>query len=149
VTGEVWRNIVTPEVSKVAETLEEYRGRYKYNLMDHHVRRFNAEVPTVWLWDDHEITNNWSLSTDLDDDNRYTKKSIAELRSVGTIAAMEYAPIRYYPSNDSKRIYRQLPHGPLLDIFVLDMRSYRGVKQLPIFYTFSLGISSKITQRVF
>ena len=125
-TGEIWRNIVIPEVSKVAETLAEFRGRYKYNLMDHNLRRFNAEVPTIWLWDDHEVTNNWSPSKDLESDARYTEKNIAELVSLGTIAALEYAPIRYIQANENQRIYRKLPYGPLLDIFVLDMRSYRG-----------------------
>jgi alkaline phosphatase D len=125
-TGEVWRNIVTPEVAKVAETLDEFRGRYKYNLLDHNLRRFNAEVPTIWLWDDHEVTNNWSPSKELEGDARYTEKNIAELVSLGTIAALEYAPIRYYQANESQRIYRKLPYGPLLELFVLDMRSYRG-----------------------
>ena len=60
--GQLWHNIVTPEVSKVAETLAEFRGRYKYNLLDEHVRRFNAEVPQIWQWDDHEVVNNWSDS---------------------------------------------------------------------------------------
>ena len=69
-TGEIWRNIVTPEVSKVAETLDEFRGRYKYNLMDHNLRRFNAEGPTLWLWDDHEIINKWSPSKNLEGDAR-------------------------------------------------------------------------------
>ncbi|MGR9036086.1 MAG: alkaline phosphatase D family protein [Gammaproteobacteria bacterium] len=126
VTGEVWRNIVTPEVAKVAETLDEFRGRYKYNLLDHNLRHFNAEVPIVWLWDDHEVTNNWSPSKDLENDSRYTEKNITELASRGTVAALEYAPIRYGPSHESRRIYRKLPYGPLLDVFVLDMRSYRG-----------------------
>ena len=125
-TGEIWRNIITPEVTKVAETLDEFRGRYKYNLMDHNLRRFNAEVPTIWLWDDHEVTNNWSPSKDLESDTRYTEKNIAELMSRGAIAALEYAPVRYHPANENQRIYRKLPYGPLLDIFVLDMRSYRG-----------------------
>ena len=125
-TGEVWRNIVIPEVTKVAETLDEFRGRYKYNLLDHNLRRFNAEVPTIWLWDDHEVTNNWSPSKDLEGDARYSEKNIADLVSLGTIAALEYAPIRYHQANENQRIYRKLPYGPLLDLFVMDMRSYRG-----------------------
>ena len=32
--GRVWRNLVTPEKSKVAETLAEYRGQFAYNLLD-------------------------------------------------------------------------------------------------------------------
>lgn len=51
--GQVWTNLVTPEVSKVAETLDEFRGLYKYNLLDENLRRFNVEVPQIWQWDDH------------------------------------------------------------------------------------------------
>ena len=38
--GEVWRNIVTEDKSKPAETLVEFRGNYKYNLLDKNVRAF-------------------------------------------------------------------------------------------------------------
>ena len=81
--GQIWRNIVTPEVSKVAETLAEFRGRYKYNLLDENVRRFNAEVPQIWQWDDHEVTNNWSDSKDLSGDPRYAEKDVPRLISHG------------------------------------------------------------------
>ena len=57
--GETWKNIVTEEKSKPAETLAEFRGNYKYNLLDANVRAFNAEVPIFSQWDDHEVTNNW------------------------------------------------------------------------------------------
>ena len=43
--GDVWKNVVTEEKSKVAETLAEFRGNYNYNLLDPNVRAFNAEVP--------------------------------------------------------------------------------------------------------
>ena len=46
----IWNNVVTREVSKVAETFDEYRGRYRYNLM-------HANVPQIWQWDNHEVTN--------------------------------------------------------------------------------------------
>jgi alkaline phosphatase D len=40
--GSVWTNLVTEEKSKPAETLAEFRGQYKYNLLDQNVRAFNA-----------------------------------------------------------------------------------------------------------
>ena len=43
--GRIWKNLVTPAKSKVAETLQEFRGNYAYNLLDEHMRRFNAAVP--------------------------------------------------------------------------------------------------------
>lgn len=45
--GTVWKNLTTPEKAKVAETLAEFRGNYTYNLLDEHVRRFNAEIPCM------------------------------------------------------------------------------------------------------
>ncbi len=124
--GLIWHNIVTPEVSKVAETLDEFRGRYKYNLLDENVRRFNAEVPQIWQWDDHEVMNNWSDSKDLMADARYTEKNAPLLFARGAHAFLEYAPMRYAGTEESERVYRHIPYGRLLDVFVLDMRSYRG-----------------------
>ncbi|MGZ0076931.1 alkaline phosphatase D family protein [Methylomonas sp. YC3] len=124
--GQIWTNVVTPEVSKVAETLDEFRGRYKYNLLDENVRRFNAEVPQIWQWDDHEVVNNWSDSKDLSADPRYTEKNVPTLIAHATKAFLEYAPLRPHDAEESERIYRKISYGKLLDVFVLDMRSYRG-----------------------
>jgi len=93
-SGQIWTNRVTPAVGKVAESLAEFRGRYKYNLPDEHIRRFNAEVPL--------------------------------LAARATQTFREYAPLRPHDAEESERIYRKIAYGPLLDVFVLDMRSYRG-----------------------
>ena len=124
--GREWKNLVTPEVAKVAETLAEFRGRYKYNLLDENLRRFNAEVPQIWQWDDHEVVNNWSDSKDLSADTRYSEKNIPLLIARGNRAFLEYAPLRYTGVEESERVYRAIPYGQLLDVFVLDMRSYRA-----------------------
>ncbi len=60
--GTKWKNLLIEEKAKVAETLAEYRGQYKYNLLDKNVVAFNAQVPMLAQWDDHEVTNNWSDS---------------------------------------------------------------------------------------
>lgn len=124
--GRLWTNLVTPEVSKVAETLDEFRGRYRYNLLDENVRRFNAEVPQIWQWDDHEVTNNWSDAKSLAADARYTEKSVPLLTARGTRAFLDYAPMRPFDARESQRVYRKFSRGALLDVFVIDMRSYRG-----------------------
>lgn len=124
--GMIWRNIVTDEVTKVAETLGEFRGRYKYNLLDENVLAFNAQVPQIWQWDDHEVVNNWSGAKDLIDDERYTEKSVPLLVARGTTAFTEYAPMRPFSAREQNRVYRHIPYGALADVLVLDMRSYRG-----------------------
>jgi len=124
--GQLWRNFVTPAVSKVAETLAEYRGRYKYNLLDKNLRRFNAEVPQILQWDDHEVVNNWSDSKDLSNDSLYTIKDVPLLVAHASTAFHEYAPLRPHNAEESERVYRKISYGKLLDVFVLDMRAYRG-----------------------
>jgi len=123
--GSVWTNIVTEEKSKVAETLAEFRGQWKYNLMDENLLAFNAEVPTFFQWDDHEVMNNWSASKDLSGDDRYTEKNVALLAARSARAFHELTPIRYTPAEPG-RIYRKIAYGPMLDVFFLDLRSYRG-----------------------
>lgn len=123
--GKIWKNITTEEKSKVAESLDEFRGAYRYNLLDDNVRRFSAEVAQIWQWDDHEVMNNWSSSKNIRDDTRYKEKRVSTLVNRARQAFLEYAPLRFDRA-ESNRIYRRIPYGPLLDVFVLDMRSYRG-----------------------
>ncbi|MYW68562.1 alkaline phosphatase [Streptomyces sp. SID8379] len=124
--GRVWRNVTTEEKSKVAETLGEFRGAFRYNLLDENLRRFNAQVPTITQWDDHEVHNNWYPGQILADD-RYTEKNADVLAGRSLRAFSEYFPVSTLPPGDSEgRVYRVLHQGPLLDVFVLDMRAYRN-----------------------
>jgi alkaline phosphatase D len=123
--GQFWRNVVTEEKSKVAETLAEFRGNYKYNLIDRNVRAFNAEVPIFAQWDDHEVTNDWCP----DDPvhwrwGPYQERSLLTLSARGNRAFREFMPMRETQA-EAGRIYRRISYGPLLDVFLVDMRSYR------------------------
>jgi alkaline phosphatase D len=122
--GSKWRNVTTEAKSKVAETLDEYRGCYRYNLLDENLRKFNSEVPQIWQWDDHEVRNNWSPGTNLQSDDRYKVKDIRTLVQRARQAFFEYAPVR--ATSSRSHVYRRIPYGPLLDVFVLDLRSYRA-----------------------
>jgi alkaline phosphatase D len=143
VDGRIWKNIVTDDVAKVAETAKEFRGRYRYNMLDENVLDFSREVPQIWQWDDHEVVNNYSAAKDLSTDTRYTVKDVGVLAARGQRAFLENAPMRSYrniPDLGSgyhhgwesgwahlpDRVYRHIPYGPRLDVFVLDMRRYRG-----------------------
>ena len=127
--GTIWKNVALAEKAKVAETLAEYRGNHKYNLLDENVRRFNAAVAQVFQWDDHETVNNWYPTEVLGDAAKkkgYTEMSVPLLAARAKRAFLEYTPTRL-SAEDGERIYRTIHYGPHLDIFVVDMRSYRGV----------------------
>lgn len=135
--GQVWRNLVTEEVSKVAETLTEFRGRHRYNSLDASMRAMFADVPVIANWDDHETTNNWYPGEILDDP-RYTVRDVNTLAARGRQAWQENMPIadtaalwrpgtfddggQYQPA----RIYRKISRGPQLDVFCLDMRTFKS-----------------------
>lgn len=120
--GQVWRNVVTAAKSKVAETLHEFRGNYRYNLLDPSLRAFAAHVPQIHQWDDHEVLNNW-YPQEILDDPRYREQRVAVLAQRARQAFLEHCPLQ---GRKPGRIERHLPHGPLLDVFVLDMRTDRG-----------------------
>ena len=123
--GSLWKNVMIEQKAKVAETLDEFRKQYLYNMMDSNVQAFNAAVPVMYQWDDHEVTNNWYPNEQLISDDRYAEKSVARLAARATRAFHEMTPVRMNPA-EPERIYRKVAYGPLLDIFFLDMRSYRG-----------------------
>lgn len=121
--GEVWRNITTEEKSVAAQTLEQFRGNYKYNWLDPNFRAFHAAVPLFAQWDDHEVTNDWAPAGTADETG-YAEDGSSLLVARARRAFHEFMPMRNVPARDG-RIYRKIAYGPLLDVFMLDMRSYR------------------------
>jgi alkaline phosphatase D len=124
--GKIWKNLVSEAKSKAAETLAEFRGAYQYNLLDEHMRRFNSQVGQIVLWDDHEVHDNWYPTRDLTTDTKYTTvKSMPLLAARARQAFLEYNPVPVN-ADDTERIYRTVSFGPSLEVFALDLRSYRG-----------------------
>jgi alkaline phosphatase D len=118
--GRVWRNVTNERVGRVAQELDDFRARFAYNLDDEHVRALAAEVPILAQWDDHETHNNWWPGQELEDD-RYTKeRDASKLAAMARRATFEWTPITRGPT-----IHRVVPYGPLLDVFVVDLRTFR------------------------
>lgn len=126
--GRIWRNITTEAKSRVAQSLDDYRGNYAYNLLDEHYRSFNAQVPSIVQWDDHETVNNWYPGETLDLPE-YSESSADVLAARAFQAFHEWQPVDPTMAVDG-RIYRRISYGPLLDIFILDMRSYKDPNPL-------------------
>ena len=125
--GSIWRNIVTEEKSHSAHTLADFRGCHKYNLLDANVRAFYANVPLFAMWDDHEVTNDWIPADPLATGKAEIR--MLQLAANGRRAFNEYKPLRPKPL-DKARIYRKVAYGPMLDMFLLDMRSYRNATDI-------------------
>jgi alkaline phosphatase D len=122
--GGTWRSLPSPAKAKPAETVDEYRGNYRYNLQDSHMRRFNQSVAQLTVWDDHEVRDNWFMERRQDGDARYAVASVALLAARARQACFEYTPLPI-DGRDPERLYRRVRYGPI-EVFLLDYRSYRA-----------------------
>ena len=95
--------------------LRSYRRGYRLYRSDPALRELHRVHPSVHIWDDHEVANNYS-------DNRPAPSHLQ--RSAAYRAAFEWIPRRVFPRERS-RIYRRIPMGRTADIFLLDERQYR------------------------
>ena len=122
--GSLWKNQLIEAKTRVAESTQDFRDNYYYNYLDEQVKQFHAQVPMFYQWDDHEVVNNWYPGEILDDD-RYSVKSASLLAARSRKAMFDCNPIANN-MDTPERIYRSQSYGPLLELFFLDLRSYRG-----------------------
>jgi alkaline phosphatase D len=117
--GRIWRNVSNECVARVAQTLDDFRERFAYNLDDDHVRALAREVPIIAQWDDHETHNNWWPGQELDDERYRAERNASTLAGHARRAMLEWLPVPAGP------VHRIVHYGPLLDVIVLDCRSFR------------------------
>jgi alkaline phosphatase D len=86
-------------------------------------------VPIFAQWDNHEVMEDW-WPGEAFDRRGYNTRSALLLAARGCRAFHEFMPLRYSPTEPG-RIYRKISYGPLLELFLLDMRSYRGPNAQP------------------
>ncbi len=117
--GRIWRNVSNERVARVAQELDDFRARFAYNIEDDNVRALAAEVPILAQWDDHETHNNWWPGQQLDDERYTIERDASKLSAFARRAMLEWTPTPAGPVN------RVVHYGPLLDVIVLDCRSFR------------------------
>lgn len=100
---------------------EEWRARHQYYLMDPDLRAARQMHPWIVIWDNH--------------DTDYSGSVAVESRE----AFLEYVPMRLTDPADTKKIYRKLSYGSMVDIFLIDILLYRDVDNIPSGGTSILG----------
>jgi alkaline phosphatase D len=108
---------------RAAETLDQYRDKYALYRSDESLRKVHARFPTVMLWDDHEVQDNYAggeANGGLPPSHHYSKKrQAAAYRAF--FETMPYSP----PRGERNRIYRRLQFGRTVDLLIMDQRQYR------------------------
>ncbi|MEZ5102592.1 MAG: alkaline phosphatase D family protein [Thermoleophilia bacterium] len=95
-----------------AEGLADLRSAYRQNRVIASLRSLERRVPIVAMWDDHEVRNDW-----------YPGSLPSSLVAAGRRAFQEYQPLAVAPAGP---LYRSFRWGANLEVFLLDLRSYRS-----------------------
>ncbi|WP_179816427.1 alkaline phosphatase D family protein [Allostreptomyces psammosilenae] len=103
-------------------TLADYRARHAQYKTDPDLRALHAALPIVAIWDDHEFADNaWAggaVNHQPDTEGDWTDRVAAAQQ-----AYFEWMPVR---QSDAGEVYRRLRFGRLVDLSLLDLRSYRS-----------------------
>ena len=109
-----------------AVTLEDFWAHWKYTRADAGFQRLTARTAYYAVWDDHEVINDFGPLTDHSQTSPYTGEP---LLPNGLAAFLDYNPIPQ-PALTPKRLYRNIPWGRHLELFLLDTRQYRDANVL-------------------
>ena len=103
-------------------TLADYRVRHAIYKTDPDLQALHAAVPWVITWDDHEVANDqWSGGAE--NHTEGAEGSFAARVAAARQAYAEWMPVRL---GDGGRIYRRLRFGRLVELSMLDLRTYRS-----------------------
>jgi alkaline phosphatase D len=101
-----------PGYDFVAHRLADFWAKHRYNREDPAVQAYFRQVSVYAIWDDHEVRNDFSGSSE-------------PLMEAGRQAFLDYFPIQP-PREEPGRLYRKFRWGALLELFILDTRQYRS-----------------------
>ncbi|NJC41557.1 alkaline phosphatase D [Brevundimonas alba] len=106
-------------------SLDDYRRRYAQYKLDTDLQSSHAAAAWFVTWDDHEIQNNWVSDQDPDD---VPPEVFLLRRQAAAQAFYEHMPLRRsaFPRGAEMQLYRNAAWGDLLDLNLLDTRSYRS-----------------------
>jgi phosphodiesterase/alkaline phosphatase D-like protein len=97
--------------------LASYRAKLRFYRTDPHLRELHRLHPTVHVWDDHEVENDYG-------DGEPTPSAMQ--RASGYRASFEWHPRLSVPG-DRYRLYRNWRLGKHAELLMLDQRQYRTV----------------------
>jgi alkaline phosphatase D len=105
-----------------ALTLDDYRAKYRLYRSDPNLRRLHARFPTVMVWDDHDVQDDYAGG--VPDGGLPPSAGYSTARKRAAYKAF-FESMPYSPPVGN-RIYRSLRFGRTVDLIVMDERQYRA-----------------------
>ena len=118
--------VVNPKHEMVS--LDDYRKRYATYRSDPDLKLLHQKKPMISVWDDHEFTNDsWQKGAQ---NHSKDEGTFANRKKSALQAYYEWMPIREKGRKD--KIWRNFRVGNLINLMMLDTRSYERDKQLDL-----------------
>ncbi len=106
-----------------ARTLRDYRIRHAQYKTDTDLAALHRALPWICTWDDHESADNSWLGGA--ENHSPSEGSWAARKAAAERAYYEWMPVRPPADAGGLHLYRRLRFGNLLDLSMLDLRTYR------------------------
>ena len=108
-------------------SLSDYRRRHAQYKQDPDLQKLHAQAAFIATWDDHEVTNDqWRRGAENHDEG---EGDYLTRRARAHRAYDEWMPTRMGDAaevGDGTRLYRRLRFGRLVELSMLDLRTYRS-----------------------
>ncbi|WP_238419158.1 alkaline phosphatase [Gordonia sp. 'Campus'] len=107
-------------------TLRDYRTRHAQYKTDPDLAALHRDVPFICTWDDHESSNDsWAGGAE---NHQPGEGSWQARRQAALRAYAEWMPVRPAVDAAGRHLFRRLQYGRLLELSMLDLRSYRDLQ---------------------
>lgn len=109
-----------------AINLNDWRNKWKLYLSDPNLREVRRKFPWIYVWDDHEVFNNFcGGDPENSQSNRDIQKAAYQAYSEFVPLDPSIVPTTTPEGIPALKIYRSLQFGSMLELFALDSRQYR------------------------
>ena len=106
-------------------SLADYRIRYGRYRTDPDLQDAHGALPWVVVWDDHETANN-SWADGAENHDPTSEGGWIARRNAAMQAYFEWMPVRATSPSQGGHIYRSLTFGNLVELTMMDLRTYRS-----------------------
>ncbi|MDX6698430.1 MAG: alkaline phosphatase [Solirubrobacteraceae bacterium] len=106
-----------------AQTLDEYRAKYRLYRSDADLRAMHAAHPYMGVWDDHEVESSYYGMEGGNVQGRARRVPFPARRANGYRAFFEHMPFARFASRPD-RIHRNLRLGAHAELFLLDLHQH-------------------------
>lgn len=109
-------------------TLEDYRMRYGRYHTDANLQAAHASAPWVVTWDDHESANDAFNAGAQNHTDGFAEGQWDWRYNQALQAYYEWMPLRRPKLSEEGHLYRSLRFGTLMELTMMDLRSYRDAE---------------------